>query len=162
MVITRAPDVHLRRWLVHFAAFFKTKRSKTLPMLKSSQIKLFWHLEGIKQIRKIMIFQNRGRPQGNIPKKGNRDFLRSTPPAGQHSKNGQTCFSKIFTDVGWREAVSRLCDAGWIFWTHDFGTDAGWPGCRQQGSACTTRLLNNAEYLFLFVWIKPNFPTLVG
>ena len=41
MIITRAPDVHLRRWLVHSAAFFKTKRSRTLPMLKSIQTNEF-------------------------------------------------------------------------------------------------------------------------
>ena len=37
MTITRAPDVHLRRWLVQSAAFFKTKSSKTLPMLKYNE-----------------------------------------------------------------------------------------------------------------------------
>ena len=34
-----------------------------------------------------MIFQDRGRPQGNIPKKGNRDFLRSPEP-GRVIKTG--------------------------------------------------------------------------
>ena len=65
---------------MHSAAFFKTKRSKTLPMLKSSQIKVFCDLHDIQKTRKIEIFQNRGRPQGNIHKKGKRDFLRSPEP----------------------------------------------------------------------------------
>ena len=51
-----------------------------------------------------MIFQNRGRPQGNINKKGNRDFLRSRLPAGQHQQKlkvmegtDQMCsFDKLF------------------------------------------------------------------
>ena len=38
---TRALDVRLTHRLVHSASFFKTKTSKTLPMLKSSQIKVF-------------------------------------------------------------------------------------------------------------------------
>ena len=42
---TRAPDVRLTHRLVHSASFFKTKTSKTLPMLKSTQIKVFCHLE---------------------------------------------------------------------------------------------------------------------
>ena len=33
-----------------------------------------------------MIFQNRGRPQGNINKTRNRDFLRSRQPARQHQQ----------------------------------------------------------------------------
>ena len=37
VVITRAPDVHLRQWLVHSAAFFKTKSSKILPMPNSHE-----------------------------------------------------------------------------------------------------------------------------
>ena len=65
-VITRAPDVHLRRWLVHSAAFFKTKSSSILPTLKSNQIKVFWQLEDSIQIQKNMIFQNRCRPRDNI------------------------------------------------------------------------------------------------
>ena len=36
-----------------------------------------------------MIFQNRGRPQGNINKDGSRDFLRSRPPARQHNKDNR-------------------------------------------------------------------------
>ena len=42
---TRAPDVRLTHRLVHSASFFKTRTSKTLPMLKSNQKKVFWHLE---------------------------------------------------------------------------------------------------------------------
>ena len=33
LIITRAPDVHLTRWLVGFATFFKTSRSNTIPTL---------------------------------------------------------------------------------------------------------------------------------
>ena len=61
-------------------------------MLKSNQIHVFCHLEDVKQIQKmrffkieaarratstkwkIVFFQNRGRPQGNIQKMGNREF----------------------------------------------------------------------------------------
>ena len=44
---TRAPDVSLTHRLVHSASFFKTKTSKTLAMLKSTQIKVFCHLEDV-------------------------------------------------------------------------------------------------------------------
>ena len=47
---------------MHSAAFFKTKRSKSLPMLKSSQIKVFCDLEDIHKIQELMIFQNLGPP----------------------------------------------------------------------------------------------------
>ena len=43
-------------------------------MLKSTQIKQFWHLGDINKYNKTWIFQDRGRPQGNINKKDNRDF----------------------------------------------------------------------------------------
>ena len=46
-------------------------------MLKSNQIKQFWHFEDIQQIQKNIIFQDRGRPQGNIKKKDIRLFPRS-------------------------------------------------------------------------------------
>ena len=37
IIITRAPEVHFRLCLMHSAAFFKTKSSKTLPMLNSKE-----------------------------------------------------------------------------------------------------------------------------
>ena len=43
-------------------------------MLKSSQIVVFWHFEGINKYKQMMIFQGRGRPQGNINKKEIRLF----------------------------------------------------------------------------------------
>ena len=92
MIITQAPDVHLIRWLVHSAAFFKTKRSKTLLMFKSIKIKVFCDLEDIHKIQTNVIFLNRGRPQGNISKKGIRHFSKSRPPAGQHSQKGKSRF----------------------------------------------------------------------
>ena len=76
-VITRAPDVHLRRWLVHSAYFFKTKSSSILLMLKSNQITRFWHFEDTQQIQKKI------------------DFPRSRPPARQHQQKGNSCCSKI-------------------------------------------------------------------
>ena len=78
MVITRAPDVHLRRWLVHFTVF-KAKSSQTLPMLKSSQIKLFCSWEEVQEIQKNVIYENRGQSQGNINKKDNRYLSTSSP-----------------------------------------------------------------------------------
>ena len=33
VIVSRAPEVHLTRWLVRCAAFFKTSLSNTLPML---------------------------------------------------------------------------------------------------------------------------------
>ena len=41
IVISRAPEVHLTRRLVHSACFFKTKSSSILLMLESNQIKAF-------------------------------------------------------------------------------------------------------------------------
>ena len=41
IVISRAPEVHLTRRLVHSAYFFKTKRSSIFLMLESNQIKAF-------------------------------------------------------------------------------------------------------------------------
>ena len=43
----------------------------------------------------MKIFQNRDRPQGNINKKGKRDFLRSRPRAGQHQQKGTSRFVKV-------------------------------------------------------------------
>ena len=79
MVITRAADVHLRRWLVHSTQFFKTNTSSILLKLKSKQINVFCDLENVQEIqKKHMIFQDWGRPQGNINKKGHRDFPKSS------------------------------------------------------------------------------------
>ena len=86
MIITRAADVHLRCWLVHSAAFFKTKLSKTLPMLKSSQIKVFWHLKDVNQIPKIAMFQKRRRPQGGTLKKEIANFQNRRRPQGNTLK----------------------------------------------------------------------------
>ena len=84
MIITRAPDVHLRRWLVHSASFFKTKRSRALPMLKSNQIKVFWHLDD-NNTEKNAIFQNRRRPQGNTNKNGKSYNFKT------HNRNSNFC-----------------------------------------------------------------------
>ena len=44
-------------------------------MLKSNQIKVFWHLEDVNQIQKI-------------------DFSKSTPPAGQHKQKWEIVIFK--------------------------------------------------------------------
>ena len=68
MIITQAPDVRLRRWLVHSTAFFKTKKTSILPMLKTKQIRQFtmW--------RKMYKYKKH-------------DFSRPGPPAGQRGQN---------------------------------------------------------------------------
>ena len=40
--------VHLRRWLVHPTAFFKTNTTSILPMLKTKQIRQFCNVKKIK------------------------------------------------------------------------------------------------------------------
>ena len=97
MVITRAPDVHLRRWLMHSAYFFKTKSSSMLLMLKSKQINVFCYVKNVQQIQKTSIFPNRGRPQGNINKKENRDFSKSK--LGPFKIDLQIEFGNIFYTI---------------------------------------------------------------
>ena len=75
---------------VQSAAFFKTKNSSILLMLKSKQRKVFCHLEAIKQIQQNAIFQGRGGPQSNINKTENRYFSISRQPTGQHQQNGKS------------------------------------------------------------------------
>ena len=88
---------------MHSTPFFKTKRSSILPRLKTKQIKQFCNVKKIIKIQKNTIFQNRGRPQGNTNKVGNREFQKKAarratqtkkanrvsktkPPAGQHKQ----------------------------------------------------------------------------
>ena len=47
MIITRAPSVHLRRWLVHSTAFSKTKLPSILPRLQFDQINKFCNMKQI-------------------------------------------------------------------------------------------------------------------
>ena len=124
IVKSRAPDVRLTCWLVHSAYSFKTKSSSILLMLKSSQIIVFWHFEGIKRFKKtrffkveaarratgtkltfvyfqkMHIFLGRGRPQGNGDKTDLRlfkqitTFSRSRPAAGQRGQHWKSCLKK--------------------------------------------------------------------
>ena len=150
MITTRAPDVCVRRRLVHCAAFFKTNSSgtpnaqlqrkslvlsKTTKLIKTRSPDGYWRCPlflptkssrssrcstppnnvflqfggcqtntrtrdflksrmpaGQRQQKgKLWIFQNRGRPQGNINNKENHDFSKSRPPARQHPLNGKSC-----------------------------------------------------------------------
>ena len=59
---------------MYFEAFFKTKKFSILSILKSTKIKMFCDLEDIKEKHNNANFQGRGRPQGNIQKKENREF----------------------------------------------------------------------------------------
>ena len=70
---------------MHSASFFKTNRSRALPMLKSKQINVFWHLDDINKIEKNAIFQNRRRPQGNTNKNGKSYNCKT------HNRNANFC-----------------------------------------------------------------------
>ena len=84
---------------MHSAAFFKIKRSKTLPMLKSSQMKFFCTLEAIYKFKK-------------------KDFSKSRPPAGQHKqKQLSVYFQKkhVFSKKGRPQGITNKNDYSYIF-----------------------------------------------
>ena len=122
-VITRAPEVHLTFWLVRWIGLFTTKSLNIVPKLKSKQITMFWHFKNVLKHKKIMIFQGRGRPQGNKDKTDlrlfpkNHDFSRSGPPAGQRGQNWPSFISKKsrFFKVGARCKCSKF-DLQTEFW----------------------------------------------
>ena len=123
VTITRAPEVRLTRRLVHSAYFFKTKSSSILLMLKSSQITVFCNFNEFNKNTKNVIFQDRGRPQGNIYKKENRDFPRSRPPAGQHQQKGKPWFFKIEVGAFQNRPPDRI-------WGHFlYHSELFWPVC---------------------------------
>ena len=99
--ITRAPDVHLRRWLVRWIGLFTTKSLNIVPKLKSKQITMFWHFKNVLKHKKIMIFQGRGRPQGNRDKTDlrlfpkNHDFSRSGRVASAQNLTSRLNFGTI-------------------------------------------------------------------
>ena len=61
---------------MHSASFFKTLNSDILPILKSSQIKVFWHLENVNQLQTIAIFQYDAARKGNTLKMEIRELFR--------------------------------------------------------------------------------------
>ena len=97
-----------------FLAFFKTKRSSVLLMLKSVQIKQFWHFGDIQQIEQNVIFQHRGRPQGNIDQKENRDFSKSKLGPFKNRPSGRISGHVLYrSELSWPVCFTGSLETVW-------------------------------------------------
>ena len=74
---------------MHSASFFKTKRSRALPVLKSKQIKVFWHLDDINKVEKMRFFKIDAARRATQTKMGNRIILKHTIEIRTFVKNGR-------------------------------------------------------------------------